>query len=173
MSQVGKRKSRDAAGQGAPLDHIVAQWRRERPDIEAEVMAVCGEVKRASERIRQGVLANIADTGIDYAGFDVLMTLRRQGRGSALSPSVLAKEMMLSTSAMTSCLDRLEKRALIERQTDPNDRRGLKIVLTDTGFALIDGVVVSHVAMEERLLAALSDKERTQLRALLSKIGTP
>jgi len=89
----------------------------------------------------------------------------------ALSPSALAKDMMLSTSAMTSRLDRLEKRGLIERQSDPNDRRGLKIVLTDAGFALADDLVVSHVQTEERLLSALSEQERAQLRGLLAKVG--
>jgi len=180
MSQATKRNARGKGGQiddqqddrhSISLDHIVAQWRRERPDIDPSVMAVCGDVKRASERIRQAMADNLAGTGLDYAGFDVVMTLRRQGRGGALSPSALAKDMMLSTSAMTSRLDRLEKRGLIERQSDPNDRRGLKIVLTDAGFTLADDLVVSHVQTEERLLSALSEKERAQLRALLGKVG--
>ena len=173
MSQVDKRKKRDegSTATGSTLDTILAQWRRERPDLDPSPMAVCGAVWRASERVRQGVLANLAGTGLDFPGFDVLMTLRRQGRGSALSPSELAQEMMLSTSAMTNRLDRLEKRGLIERKSDPNDRRGLKIVLTEDGFTLADDLVVSHVQTEERLLAGLSAAERDQLRGLLSKVG--
>ncbi len=153
------------------MDGILAQWRRERPDVDASPMAVCGEVWRAGERLRQGVIANIASADLDMAGFDVLLTLRRNGREQALSPSALAKDMMLSTSAMTNRLDRLEKRGLIARKTDPDDRRGLQIVLTDAGFALVDGLVVSHVETEERMLAALSQAERAMLRELLGKIG--
>ena len=153
------------------MDGILAQWRRERPDIDASPMAVCGEVWRAGERLRQGVIANIASADLDMAGFDVLLTLRRNGREQALSPSALAKDMLLSTSAMTNRLDRLEKRGLIARKTDPDDRRGLQIVLTDDGFALVDGLVVSHVETEERMLAALSQAERAMLRELLGKIG--
>jgi len=179
MSQVDKRKKRIAKDEktraevdaGAPMDSILAQWRRERPDIDPSPMAVCGSIWRASERVRQGVLANLAGTGLDFPGFDVLMTLRRQGRGSALSPSALAKEMMLSTSAMTNRLDRLEKRGLIERKSDPNDRRGLKIILTKDGFTLADDLVVSHVQTEEELLARLSEQEREQLLGLLAKVG--
>jgi DNA-binding MarR family transcriptional regulator len=81
--------------------------------------------------------------------------------------------MMLSTSAMTNRLDRLEKRGLIARQTDPDDRRGLIIVLTAAGYALADSLVASHVATEEWMLEALSAEEREQLRALLNKIGGP
>ncbi|MXN64095.1 MarR family transcriptional regulator [Stappia sp. GBMRC 2046] len=134
-------------------------------------MAVCGDIWRAGERLRKGVMANLAGTGLDFACFDVVLTLRRQGRGGALSPSALAKEMMLSTSAMTSRLDRLEKLGLITRETDPADRRGLKVALTDAGFAKADEIVVSHVSTEERLLNRLSAKERDQLRSLLRKIG--
>ena len=160
-----------ASAQGGPMDGILAQWRRERPDIDPSPMAVCGEIWRAGERLRQAVVANVAEAELDMAGFDVLLTLRRNGREQALSPSALAKDMMLSTSAMTNRLDRLETRGLIVRRTDPEDRRGLQIALTDAGFALIDGLVASHVETEERMLAALGPAERSMLRTLLGKIG--
>ena len=153
------------------MDAILAQWRRERPDLDPTPMAVCGDVWRAGERLRQGVLANLSDSGLDQAGFDVILTLRRQGAGRSLSPSALSKEMMLSTSAMTNRLDRLEKRGLIQRTSDPTDRRGLKIILSDEGFALADELVASHVNKEERMLALLTDAERQQLRVLLNKIS--
>ncbi len=164
--------SQERAGvQGGPMDSILAQWRRERPDLDTSVMAVCGDLWRAADRVREGVAANLAGDDLDLAGFDVLLTLRRQGRGRALSPSELAQDMMISTSAMTNRLDRLQKRGLIERQADPADRRALRIVLTETGFALADRIVVSHVATEERLVSALSAEERVELRRLLAKIG--
>ncbi len=158
-------------GQGGPMDSILAQWRRERPDLDTSVMAVCGDLWRAADRVREGVAANVATDDLDLAGFDVLLTLRRQGEGQALSPSELAQDMMISTSAMTNRLDRLQKRGLIERQADPADRRALRIVLTAVGFALADRIVASHVATEERLMRGLSLEERAQLRLLLAKIG--
>ena len=171
MSQDKKAKPRDITSGGAVMESILAQWRRERPDIDPEPMAVCGEIWRAGERLRQGVLANWSAWGLDLAGSDVMLTLRRQGQGETLSPSALAKEMMLSTSAMTNRLDRLEKRGLIKRTMDPNDRRGLRIELSEEGFALADEMIVSHVNTEERMLSALTDAERNDLRTLLTKIG--
>ncbi|MFJ5368226.1 MarR family winged helix-turn-helix transcriptional regulator, partial [Bosea sp. CER48] len=158
-------------GQGGAMDSILTQWRRERPDLDTGVMAVCGDLWRAADRVREGVAANLAGDDLDLAGFDVLLTLRRQGKGQTLSPSELAQDMMISTSAMTNRLDRLQKRGLIERQADPADRRALRIVLTEAGFALADRIVVSHVATEERLVRTLSFEERAQLRQLLAKIG--
>ncbi|WP_293796060.1 MarR family winged helix-turn-helix transcriptional regulator [uncultured Bosea sp.] len=160
-----------ASVQSGPMDSILAQWRRERPDLDTGVMAVCGDLWRAADRVRDGVAANLVADELDLAGFDVLLTLRRQGRGQALSPSELAQDMMISTSAMTNRLDRLQRRGLIERQADPSDRRALRIVLTEAGFVLADRIVVSHVATEERLVSALSGEERVELRRLLAKIG--
>jgi len=172
MSQ--DKKAHSSTIDGAEMEKIIAQWQRERPDIDPIVMAVCGEVWRAGERLRQGVLVNLTKYGLDFAGFDVILTLRRQGHGQSLSPSVLAKEMMLSTSAMTNRLDRLEKGGLIKRTRDVNDRRGLKIILTDDGYKLADDMIKSHVQTEENMLQALSDQERNDLRKILIKItGTP
>ena len=71
---------------------------------------------------------------------------------------------------MTNRLDRLEKRRLIQRTIDPNDRRGLKIVLSEEGLAPADEMVVSLAETEERMLSALTDAKRTQIRTLLNKI---
>ena len=171
MSQDRKTGSRGNPSSGAAMETILAQWRRERPDIDPEPMAVCGEIWRAGERLRRGVLANWSDWGLDLAGSDVMLTLRRQGRGETLSPSALAKEMMLSTSAMTNRIDRLEKRGLIRRTVDPDDRRGLRIELSEEGFALADEMILSHVKTEDRMLSALTDAERKRLRTLLAKVG--
>lgn len=155
------------------MENILAQWRRERPDFDPEPMAVCGDIWRMGEKLKQGVLANLSGSGLDFPAFDVILTLRRQGRGQTLSPSELAKDRMLSTSAMTNRLDRLEKRGLIERRMDPNDRRGLRVILSDEGFKLADELVVSHVQTEDAMLTGLSAEERQILRTLLGKIGAP
>ncbi|MBL4747621.1 MAG: MarR family transcriptional regulator [Magnetovibrio sp.] len=152
------------------MEAILMQWRSERPDLDPTPMAVCGQIWRTGETLRQGVATNWLNCDLDIPGADVILTLRRQGHGKTLSPSKLAKEMMLSTSAMTNRLDRLENRELIKRTLDPNDRRGLKIILSDKGFALADEMVVSHIATEEKMLAALTNVERDQLRFLLGKI---
>ena len=153
-----------------PTDRIVAQWKAVRPDLDPSPMAVCGDVWHAGDVLKKGVLDNIAEYKLDFPQFDVLMTLRRQEGGKTLSPSELAKEMMLSTSAMTNRLDRLEKRKFVERLTDPNDRRSQQIALTKEGFDVIDHIVVSHLEVEESMLSALNSKERDQLRTLLAKI---
>jgi len=173
MSQDKKQKGQNPELAEGVMENILVQWRRERPDIDPAAMAVCGDIWRTGEKLKQGVLANLSGSGLDFPAFDVILTLRRQGRGKTLSPSELAKDRMLSTSAMTNRLDRLEKRGLIERQIDPNDRRGLRVILSEEGFDLAENLVVSHVYAEEEMLSALTKEEREQLRTLLGKINNP
>ena len=155
-----------------PSDEVVEQWRQARPDLDPRPMAVCGDIWRAGDLLKQGVLDNIQLHKLDFPQFDVLMTLRRQPEKSQLSPSELAAEMMLSSSAMPNRLDRLEARGFIKRISDPSDRRSQKIALTADGFDVIDNLVCSHLDAEEKMLSPLSQEERTQLRGLLGKILT-
>ena len=50
------------------------------------------------------------------------------------------------------------------------NRRGTLVALTDKGRQVVDEAVVAHLANEERLLTALSPRERGQLTDLLRKL---
>ena len=152
------------------IEDIALQWKRERPDIDSTPMLVCGEIWRSAETLKKGVGNNLKRYELDFPMFDVLLTLRRQGKKSALTPSELSAEMMLSTSAMTNRLDKLQKRELIKRIHDAQDRRSIKIMLTPKGYDLADEIVGTHVQTEEDLLKNLSQSERDLLRSLLHKI---
>ncbi|WP_019961459.1 MarR family winged helix-turn-helix transcriptional regulator [Woodsholea maritima] len=169
MAQAPSRTSN--AKSKTSTDHVVDQWRREHPELDARVMAVFGDLWRANDHSKKIVTQNVERFGLDFPRFDVLMTLRRQGKDVALSPTALAKEAMLSTSAMTNRLDKLEKDGLIVREHDLDDRRAIKIRLTPKGFDLVEDMLISHVETEEGLLSALCADERQTLRALLQKIG--
>jgi DNA-binding MarR family transcriptional regulator len=70
---------------------------------------------------------------------------------------------------MTNRIDRLAEKGLVRRITDPEDRRGILVELTDQGRELIDVALISHVANEARLLQPLSKEEQSTLAALLRK----
>jgi DNA-binding MarR family transcriptional regulator len=71
---------------------------------------------------------------------------------------------------MPARLDRLEEAGYVVRKPDPDDRRGLLVELSPTGFALIDKLVMEHLANEERVLAALSPEQRQGLGDLLREL---
>lgn len=152
------------------LDELAAQWKVERPDLDPSVMALVGRLLVVSELIGRGIDRMAAEHGLDRGQGDVLLTLRRAGKPYRLSPSDLVRSLLVTSGTMTNRLDQLEKRGLIERSPNPDDRRGINVQLTGAGFALVDGLIAEHVANEERMLAPLNRRERAELAALTRKL---
>lgn len=136
-----------------PIDRLLEQWHRERPELELAPMALVARLMRLSARLDREVGAGLAGSGLQTGWFDVLSALRRGGKPFRMSPGELASAVMLSSGGMTKRLDRMEAEGLIARRPDPDDRRGLLIELTASGRRRIDRAIEAHLANEERLLA--------------------
>ncbi len=149
----------------------MAQWQKERPDLDVRPMAVFGRLSYAALVVARDKLNPLfAQFGLQNGEFDVLATLRRSGMPFALTPTALYEATMVTSGAMTNRLDRLEKAGLIARAPHPQDRRGVIVQLTEKGRALIDEAVTAHVANEHQVLSALTRDEQDQLAALLEKL---
>ncbi|MEB6606276.1 MarR family winged helix-turn-helix transcriptional regulator [Aeromonas sanarellii] len=149
------------------VDLLLAQWARQRPDLDCSPMGVLGRVARMAAIAGREVSEELKECGLLGSDFDILATLRRAGE--PLTPTALYQSAMLSSGAMTARLDKLEQRGLITRQAAPDDRRSLLVNLTDAGLALVDEAVERHLANERRLLAPLTGEEQAQLAALLKR----
>jgi len=152
------------------VDQILAQWKRERPDLDTTPMALIGRIQRATAALRPLLDKTHEESGLQGDSFDVLASLRRSGPPFQLTPTELYREMMLTSGAMTNRIDKLEAAGLVQRRPDPNDRRGTLVRLTAKGKALIDAATTKHVANEERLLSVLAPREQQQLTELLRKL---
>lgn len=75
------------------------------------------------------------------------------------SPSELARHTGLSSGATTATLDRLEKSGLIERQPNPDDRRGTLIVLVKTGAEKVERWFASSRQAQNELVASFSEEQ--------------
>lgn len=160
------------AGRNDAVEQILQQWSVERPDLDVSAMGVFGRLSRAARLLDMSLADTFQNHGVNGGEFDVLAALRRSGEPYSLTPTELYRSMMLSSAAMTNRIDRLEKRGLVTREPDPEDRRGVRIRLTTEGLELIEGAVTAHVDGENRLLASLSGEEREYLARLLAKLMT-
>ncbi len=133
-------------------------------------MAILGRLARLMTIGTAKVEAVFAAHGLQRGEFDVLAALRRSGAPYELTPSTIADSLMMSRAGMTSRLDRLERDGLVRRIADPEDRRSIRIAFTDRGRELIDGVVGEHFENETRLLATLSDTDRSHLDRITRKL---
>jgi len=156
-----------------PVDAILAQWAKERPDLDVSPMGLIGRTTRLANYLRKAIGETFAEFGLQPGEFDVLATLRRSGDPYQLTPTALFKSMMVSSGTMTNRIDRLEASGWVARIPDPSDRRGTLIQLTDEGFELIEAAVTAHVANEHRILETLDDAEKAVLSDLLRKLLRP
>ncbi|MBB6172917.1 DNA-binding MarR family transcriptional regulator [Nocardiopsis mwathae] len=168
MPDGGRRD--DGAAEHDAVDEIIDQWRTERPDLDAEVMAVPGRIWRAAHLLSRAVTRQYAEHGLEGWEFDVLATLRRSGPPYALSGKELSAAAMITSGAITNRVDRLVGKGLVERNTSPHDRRTMLVSLTAEGRRLADEAVEAHVDNEKRLLAALSPEDRESINAALRRL---
>ena len=153
-----------------PVDKILAQWQRERSDLDVSPMGIIGRIGRLSKHLDRSIQETVSDFGLNGGEFDVLATLRRSGQPYQLSPTELFNTLMISSGTITHRIDRLEQADLVKRIPDPSDRRGTLIQLTDKGFNAIEQAVEAHVANGHRLIAVLEEEERKVLTQLLRKL---
>jgi DNA-binding MarR family transcriptional regulator len=152
------------------IDDILSAWARERPDVDASPMATAGRLSRVAARLDSLLADDYAQWKLDAGSFDVLFTLVRSGAPYSLSPTELAASSMVTTAAVAQRLNRLEAAGLVHREPNPGDGRGRIVTLTSDGKALANRALPSHLAAEERFLAALDTAQRIQLNGLLDQL---
>lgn len=152
------------------VDAILAQWQRERPDLDASPMGPIGRIKRCAALLEQQLEASFEAFDLSLWEFDMLAALRRSGAPHRLSPTELFSTLMVTSGTMTHRLKRLETRGFIERVPNEQDARSMLVQLTPAGLALIDRAVPAHVENERRLLSALRADVLAQLDSHLSTL---
>lgn len=157
---------------GDAVTSAIGQWCIEGflPDT-LVAMETIGRIKRLEIMfMRHLVSYHKQQYGLNLWEFDVLATLRRSGKPYRLSPTALFASMMVSSGTMTNRLQHLEKKSLIKRVDNPEDKRSLLVQLTEKGAVIINEAVRAHIELENTLLKEMSREELTVVNMLLKKI---
>ncbi|QDG66037.1 MULTISPECIES: MarR family winged helix-turn-helix transcriptional regulator [unclassified Pseudarthrobacter] len=152
------------------VDRILEQWHAEKPGLDVSPMAVIGRLSRTATAVESRLADTFARHGLDASSFDVLATLLRSGAPYRITPAELARDSMISTSAVAQRLNKLESRGFVKREANPDDGRGTVVALTGAGKGLIEKALPDHLETEHVIVAALSVKEQAQLASLLRRI---
>lgn len=86
--------------------------------------------------------------------------------------SELARAVGRAATSFTPNLDRLQQRQLIERRSDPHDRRVVRIFLTPQGQQLREDVLDSAEQVDRALLALFSREEWDGFTAVIHRLQT-
>ncbi len=149
------------------VDYLLADWARERPDLDFTPVAVINRLGRVRTHLQHRLAEVFADHGLTAADFLVIVTLRRAGTPYRMPQARLMDALGLTSGTVSLRLDRLVKAGTVIRESDPDDRRGSLIRLTQQGQRLFDVLAPDHLANGDQLLSALSRDERRTLAGLL------
>lgn len=152
------------------VDANLEVWARELPDLDLETEGVVERIYKLERHVDATMRETLDAFELSYGEYKLMMHLRYGGPPYRGKPGKLAKWLGLSTGAMTNRLDNMERRGLIRRLDDPDDRRGVIVELTDRGKALWDDAVGAQAEKESIVAAALDAKERRQLNELLRRL---
>lgn len=152
------------------VDHLVEQWARERPDLDTAGLRLAARVVRLQRFLDHAAAAAVARFELQLGELNVLAALRRAGEPYALTPTELYRGLLISSGAMTNRLDRLEAEGLVVRDPDPQDRRRIRVVLTERGRDVIDAAMDAHTATLHDAFADLDEADRSHLEDLLRKV---
>ncbi|MGB8650879.1 MAG: MarR family transcriptional regulator [Mycobacteriales bacterium] len=106
--------------------------------------------------------------GLSAGARQVLAVL--DGDGGSLSPTTIADRLIITTASMTSMLDTLQRRGLVQRTPDVKDRRRVVVTITVEGRRIIRRLLPEMLALQDEVAAALSPDDRAELVRLLSTL---
>ena len=152
------------------ISETLETWVKERPDLNFEAMGVGLKLDIIATTTMGQTSDKIADLGINLGEFDVLATLRRNGKNGVLTPTEIASAAMVSPSGLTHRLTQLEKMGHIIRQDDPNDRRSSLVRLTPQGRKIADQAIERISQHATQSLSSFSVDEVEALSAVLDKV---
>jgi DNA-binding MarR family transcriptional regulator len=152
------------------VDEIVELWKEREPDVDATSLHVVGRLLRAAAEINRVREDALRQFGLTVGDFDVLATLRRVSGPAGLNAKHLSRSALITSGAMTTRLDRLERAGLVERRPDPDDRRGVLVRLTSRGQQSAGDAVRAVLSAHDDYLRGLPDRDRDKLVAALRKL---
>ena len=137
----------------------------------SQVLALKTYVKlmRATGVVTERMHKHLRPEKLTLSQFGVLEALLHLG---PLCQHEIGDKILKTGGNMTMVIDNLEKRGLVVRNSDPQDRRYKRVSLTSKGRHLIQKVFPRHAEITSRVFAALTTLEQQQLGALLKKLGT-
>jgi DNA-binding MarR family transcriptional regulator len=139
----------------------------ENEDIVGPWRSLLRAQKAVIDRLEQEMESEV---GLPLGWYEVLLYLEESPRGR-LRMHELADSLLLSRSAATRFVDRMETADLVERVQCPADGRGLELVMTDSGRRMFREAGRVHLrGIQEHFSAHLTSEESAVIRSALTRV---
>ena len=152
------------------VDAALEVWGRELPNLDLETEGIVERIDKLQRYVESAMQGTLEAHDLSHGEWKLMAHLRWGGPPYRGKPGKLAERLGLSSGAMTNRLDNLERRKLLRRVDDPDDRRAVFVELTDKGKRLWDKAVGAQAEKESLITTVLDDRERRQLNELLRRL---
>lgn len=126
------------------------------------------KLMRAAESVTARVHSHLQPVGLSLSQFGVLEALLHLG---PMSQVALTRKLLKTGGNITMVVDNLEKRGLVRRERNREDRRYYSVHLTDEGRRLVSDFFPSHATRILEEMRVLSPAEQEELARLCKKLG--
>ncbi|MEQ2527761.1 MarR family transcriptional regulator [Bacillaceae bacterium CLA-AA-H227] len=123
---------------------------------------------KASKAIMENIIKDVESHNLSRENFMILELLYSKGPHPVQKISEI---FSIPSGSITYVVDKLEKKSLVARQPNPNDRRASNVVLTEEGRTLFDEIFPKHVETISQNFSFITDDEKVQLIELLKRVG--
>lgn len=140
-------------------------------DVESRYLSEPGPMGLLTRLARVGLLLDafqhrcLDPFGLKFIDYSVLRVLQLAGAPYRMTPTELSEIVLRSSGGMTQILDRLERAGLVERASDPADRRKVVVGLTEDGIGTAQRASAAYARERRRILKALSAEQVAHLDA--------
>jgi len=123
---------------------------------------------KAQQTVYQSFKARLAEFDVTPVQYGILACL---WENDGQAPSQIAGSLNLDSSTITGLLDRMENKGFLQRKPDPQDRRALRVVLTEAGQKLRLPLEKAVDECNLLVMEQLAEAEQKELKMLLHKIA--
>ncbi|MBS1708708.1 MAG: MarR family transcriptional regulator [Armatimonadetes bacterium] len=132
------------------------------PKVEAYVKLI-----RTAEALHAQVSRGLASENLTASQFSALKALRFHG---TMPQKAIASYLLKTAGNVTLVLDNLEKRGLITRKRQTDDRRVVDVDLSHLGRETFDRIYPAHIARIESAMSPLQANQIAELGELLTQL---
>jgi DNA-binding MarR family transcriptional regulator len=144
---------------------------RRLPGVDDESLDAWRAFLSAHALVTRRISRDLQAAGLpDLSWYDLLWALYRQP-DRALRVKDLAEEVVLSPTAMSRFVDRVEAAGCVRREPDPADRRALRVTITDAGVDLLREMWPVYERGIERHFASQLGRSAGRVRSLLRRVA--
>ena len=128
---------------------------------------VCYKLSRVMRKVHRYYESSFSKYGITPAQFYVLSAV---WENDGVKFKDLAKSLEMDGSTLTSILDRMERQELLERRADLEDRRSLRVFLTEKAKQSIEDITCQAEKLNQEIKERFSDEEFAAFERVLEKL---